>query len=193
MLLEFNAYKEAIAAGLEGLATLEAGQGTPCQAAWLWGAAHALCEAIAAPMYPVYRANYEQAMTLARAQLGEQAFGVAWAEGRLMTEQQALAAQEQEMPPTARPTDPLPPPAMKSSTFAAGLTARELEVLRLLAQGRTDDQIAEHLVISPRTSTGIPPPSIASWVSPRAPRPPALLWSTTCSKSATHQATLPLS
>ena len=31
------------------------------------------------------------------------------------------------------------------------LTAREVEVLRLLAQGYTDIQIAERLVISPRT------------------------------------------
>jgi DNA-binding NarL/FixJ family response regulator len=31
------------------------------------------------------------------------------------------------------------------------LTAREVEVLRLLAQGWTDSQIAEQLVISPRT------------------------------------------
>ncbi|HBE26894.1 MAG TPA: hypothetical protein DDW33_14550, partial [Ktedonobacter sp.] len=30
-------------------------------------------------------------------------------------------------------------------------TAREVEVLRLLAQGWTDHQIAERLVISPRT------------------------------------------
>jgi DNA-binding NarL/FixJ family response regulator len=34
---------------------------------------------------------------------------------------------------------------------AAGLTAREVEVLRLLAQDWTDAQIAEQLVISPRT------------------------------------------
>ena len=32
-----------------------------------------------------------------------------------------------------------------------GLTAREVEVLRLVAQGRTNEQVAEELVISPRT------------------------------------------
>jgi DNA-binding NarL/FixJ family response regulator len=42
-------------------------------------------------------------------------------------------------------------PPMKLSTSLAGLTAREVEVLRLIAQGWTDAQIAEHLVISPRT------------------------------------------
>jgi DNA-binding NarL/FixJ family response regulator len=44
-----------------------------------------------------------------------------------------------------------PPPAPKASTFPAGLTAREVEVLHLLAQGFSDAQIAEHLVISVRT------------------------------------------
>jgi DNA-binding NarL/FixJ family response regulator len=102
-------------------------------------------------MYPVYRASYEQAMALARAQLGEAAFRAAWAQGSSMTPEQALAAQEQEMTPTALPAGPLPTPAMKSSTSPFGLTAREVEVLRLLAQGWTDAQIAEHLIISVRT------------------------------------------
>ena len=36
-------------------------------------------------------------------------------------------------------------------TYPAGLTTREVEVLRLVAQGLTDTQVAEQLVISPRT------------------------------------------
>ena len=141
LLFKYNVYKESLAASLEGLAALEAGQGKSLQALWLWGAAETLREAIDAPMHPVYRTSYEQAIARVRAQLGEQAFRAAWAEGRLMTPQQALAAQEQA----------LPPPALKASPFPAGLTAREVEVLRLLAQGWTDAQIAEHLVISVRT------------------------------------------
>jgi ATP/maltotriose-dependent transcriptional regulator MalT len=151
LLVEFNVYKEGIAANLGGLAALEAGQGKPRQAAWLWGAAEALREAIGATLHPVYRASYEQAMALAHAQLGESAFRAAWAEGRLMTPVQALAAQEQAMLPTSLPARaaaalPLPPP-----TSPFGLTAREVEVLRLLAQGLSDAQIADHLVISVRT------------------------------------------
>jgi DNA-binding CsgD family transcriptional regulator len=38
--------------------------------------------------------------------------------------------------------------------FPAGLTAGEVEVLRLVAQGMTDAQVAEQLVISPRTVNG---------------------------------------
>jgi ATP/maltotriose-dependent transcriptional regulator MalT len=36
-------------------------------------------------------------------------------------------------------------------TYPAGLTAREVEVLRLVAHGLTDAQVAEQLVVSPRT------------------------------------------
>ena len=43
------------------------------------------------------------------------------------------------------------PPARLSPGIADDLSARELEVLRLLAQGLTNVQIAERLVISPRT------------------------------------------
>ena len=45
---------------------------------------------------------------------------------------------------------PSVPPA-KAAPYPAGLTAREVEVLRLVAQGLTDGQVAEQLVISPRT------------------------------------------
>jgi predicted ATPase/DNA-binding CsgD family transcriptional regulator len=41
------------------------------------------------------------------------------------------------------------PPLLR--TYPAGLTAREVEVLCLVAQGMTNEQVAEQLVISPRT------------------------------------------
>ena len=151
LLFTCHVYQEQIAASLEGLAALDAGQGAPRQATWLWGAAHALREAIGAPLYPVDRASYEHTLAHARARLGEQAFRMAWAEGRSMTPEQALVAQEQALLLAPTPTRPAASLPMPSPTAPLGLTAREVEVLRGLSQGWTDAQIAEHLVISPRT------------------------------------------
>jgi ATP/maltotriose-dependent transcriptional regulator MalT len=148
LLIEFNVFKEGIAASLEGLAALETGEGRPGQAVWLWGAAQALREAIGAPMYPVSRAGYEHTLAKARAQLGEQAFRAAWTEGREMTPVQAVAALEQALSPTAVPAAVAALPE-RPSPF--GLTARELDVLRWLSQGLSDAQIAEQLVLARRT------------------------------------------
>ena len=69
-----------------------------------------------------------------------------------MTPEQALASKGQVTLPQALPAAQLPAPATKpTASYPDGLTAREVEVLRLLAQGLTDTQIAEQLVISPRT------------------------------------------
>ena len=46
---------------------------------------------------------------------------------------------------------PPTPPAKSPPTAPSGLTVREVEVLRLLAQGLTDAQIGAQLIISPRT------------------------------------------
>ncbi|HET8630140.1 MAG TPA: LuxR C-terminal-related transcriptional regulator [Thermomicrobiales bacterium] len=41
--------------------------------------------------------------------------------------------------------------AAPPAAFPAGLTAREVEVLRLVAEGLTNAQVAERLFLSPRT------------------------------------------
>jgi DNA-binding NarL/FixJ family response regulator len=106
-----------------------------------------LREAIGATIYLVYRDSYDRAV--ARAVLGEPALRTAWTQGQFMTPQEALSAQEQEMTPTA--TTVGSPPMMKFSPSLFELTAREVEVLRLLALGWTNAQIAQHLVVSVRT------------------------------------------
>jgi predicted ATPase/class 3 adenylate cyclase/DNA-binding CsgD family transcriptional regulator len=143
--------RQTVAFGLQGLASVVAVQGEVAWAARLWGAAEALREIIGAPIPPVERPTYESSVTAARTQLGEKLFATAWAEGRLMTPEQVLAAREPVMVPTPITTESSSPLAQSVTTYPDGLTSREVEVLRLLAKGLTDVQIAEQLVISPRT------------------------------------------
>ncbi len=133
---------------LEGLASVVAAQGEPVWAARLWGAAEARRESMGVPISPVERTAYERTVERVRAQLGEKAFATAWAEGRSMTLEQVLVTRG----PTTMPSETQQaPPAKSFPTYPDGLTAREVEVLHLLAQGLTDAQIAEQLIISPRT------------------------------------------
>jgi DNA-binding NarL/FixJ family response regulator len=106
----------------------------------------ALREAIGVPMPPIERAGYERSLAATRSHLGERAFAWAWAEGRTMTLHQVLAALT-KMPMTVL-AEPLSAPLATIPTYPNGLTAREVEVLRLVAQGLTDVQVADQLVLS---------------------------------------------
>jgi predicted ATPase/class 3 adenylate cyclase/DNA-binding CsgD family transcriptional regulator len=144
-------YKDLFPPCLEGLAEVVGVQGEPAWAAQLWGTAETLRESMGTPLPPVYRAAYDRSVAAVRTQLGEKTFAAAWAEGRMMTPEQALGAQGKAVEPRAMPARPESAPPMKSPATPAGLTTREVEVLRLLATGLTDAQIAEYLVLSLHT------------------------------------------
>ncbi len=80
-----------IANALEELAKLAGVKGQRERAVRLLGAAESLREAIGAPMYLPERSDYEQIVTELRFALGDEAFAVAWEEGRTMTLEQAIA------------------------------------------------------------------------------------------------------
>ena len=150
--------QQFLAACLEGLAAAVVAQAAEQEpdmqtrwAAQLWGAAASLREVMGTPLPVVQRPAYEQAQTAARGRLGDHLFAAAWAEGRSMTPEQAVAAQGKEMSLTSVSSRAATDAPLHTSTSPFGLTAREVDVLRLLAQGWTDAQIAERLVISLRT------------------------------------------
>ncbi len=138
---------------LEGLASVIAEQKEFVRAAQLWGAAEAMRESFDIPLPPVDRADYEKAVAAARIHLGMKAFPIAWAQGRAMTLNQVLSGLIKVSMLTPNPViHASAHPAAKSTiSYPDGLTKREIEVLRLVAMGLTDAQIAERLVLSLHT------------------------------------------
>ncbi len=119
----------------------------------LCGLAESLFASMKAPLPPVERPTYDRTVATARAHLGEAAFARAWAEGQRLALEQALSPLQEADTRQEQVAKVLQPAASQPSlsTFPAGLTSREVEILRLVAQGLTDARVAEQLVISPRT------------------------------------------
>src|SRR5262249_44691785 len=76
---------------LDGLASVTAAQGEYGKAARLWGAAEALRDHSGFTFIPIERPSYELAVAAARAKLGAAAMDAAWATGRALSPEQALA------------------------------------------------------------------------------------------------------
>lgn len=110
----------------------------------LLGAAEQLRKAIGAPLPPIELASYKQIVTTTRSQLGDTAFKATWREGQNML---SAGASHMVIDQLMQVQDLIPVRA----TYPAGLTRREVDVLRLVAQGLTDAQVADELVLSTRT------------------------------------------
>jgi DNA-binding NarL/FixJ family response regulator len=114
------------------------------RAARLWGAEEAMLEKIEVGVhtYVPDRSLHRRRVAAARAQLDEEEFEAAWSEGRAMPPERAIeyALERPETPETASP-----------ETYPGGLSAREADVLRLVAAGLTNAEVAEELFLSSRT------------------------------------------
>src|SRR5204863_5370266 len=89
---------------LQSIGVAVAAHGRLAEAVQLWGTAEGLCAALGTSLPPTERAFVARAATTARAELGEEAFTLAWTEGRAMTPEQALAAQNQPVNADRTPT-----------------------------------------------------------------------------------------
>ncbi|HEY0603934.1 MAG TPA: tetratricopeptide repeat protein [Herpetosiphonaceae bacterium] len=153
----FALYRDAgvklgIAECLESMATIVWAQGAAAWAIRLVSAAATLRDELGAQLATADRTHYDQMLATARRQLGVQAFQAAWEQGQALTPEQAVAAHEQPQRPEPEiAPDPIPTTPALPLDDLPGLTARELEVIRLVAAGLTDAEVAARLCVSPRT------------------------------------------
>ena len=89
--MSLKTYGVATAYPLEAFAVLAAAQNQMERAAWLFGAVESLYASLHFEMAAKERTEHDHAIASARAALGEEAFAAAWAEGRMMTMEQAIA------------------------------------------------------------------------------------------------------
>jgi predicted ATPase/DNA-binding CsgD family transcriptional regulator len=152
-----------MAACLAGLGGVAAAQGQLLPAARLLGASDGLFASIGISLLSADRLQRERNLARIQAQLDGAAFAAAWAEGQAATLEQApaLAQQVAVVPPPgstpagagAMPPAENAPPAGSAAAPARhpDLTAREIEVLRLAAEGLTYAEMGQQLVVSRRT------------------------------------------
>jgi ATP/maltotriose-dependent transcriptional regulator MalT len=148
--------RKGIAQALEGLARVANLTENTTGAVRLLAAANRLRAAAGSRPAPTEHAEIERVSAHLRSQLGESAFAALWAEGMGASYEQILAeARAFSAPEDAETTEPneAAPTRTKAAqpTDSFGLTTRERDVLRLVTQGLTYAQMAEQLVISPRT------------------------------------------
>jgi non-specific serine/threonine protein kinase len=138
-----------IVGALFGLAEIAFVAGEAERAARLAGAAEALSETIG---FAPYGHGSDIAATLTRGlseALDEHALARAWEAGRNMPLADAIA----EALTVSPPARPMATPASTGSVSPYQLTPREFEVLRLMAAGGSNPEIADQLFISRRTVT----------------------------------------
>jgi predicted ATPase/DNA-binding CsgD family transcriptional regulator len=136
-----------VAGAIGGIAGVAAGKGQPTAAVRLLGAASALRDALGVRYGPHY---VRGAQVLADLQLSVDTpvFTPAWEAGRSLSADEAVVAARQVIIDALTPNTT---GTTNTSRSLAGLTPRELDVLRLLAEGRSDREIGEALFIGTRT------------------------------------------
>jgi ATP/maltotriose-dependent transcriptional regulator MalT len=119
----------------------------PEQAITLFSVVHTMQATFEFAIAPHLQAQKEHILATLRAELSEAIFQECWRMGTSLSTELALA----EISRLHFSESPQSPTAQPRNKYPAGLTAREVEVLRLVATGYPDARIASELVLSPRT------------------------------------------
>ncbi|MCC6790566.1 MAG: tetratricopeptide repeat protein [Thermomicrobiales bacterium] len=141
------------AESLSGLAVIAMRAGLNERAVRLLGAAEGMQQRIGYQLPPKERDQQTRATAALRAKLDAASFQRAWEAGETMSLDDAVAFVRSSAEETAAAAKAAAArEADKSAAQAAGLTRRELEVLRLVVDGNSDKEIGEALFISHRTA-----------------------------------------
>jgi len=139
---------EIAVGALEVIAGVASVQGDPARAARTFGAAEALRERHGVLRAGTHQRLYEAMVAAVRIAVGAEAFAGAWAAGRALSLDEAIADASEI---AVKPTEPPVRIGTLDAALPDGLSAREVEVLALLAEGRSNREIANVLVLSVRT------------------------------------------
>ena len=142
------------AEALEGIAQVAIGMGDFARAASLLAAADGLREAVNHPIAPIDRDPYETMIATLRHELGD-AFTSIWETDRALgfDEVKTLSSEILRDDPAPANTSPrlARQAAINTLIKQLGISEREIEVLSLVAAGKTDKDIADELFIGVRT------------------------------------------
>jgi predicted ATPase/DNA-binding CsgD family transcriptional regulator len=144
--------KGTLLMSLEGLACVAGAKGEAIRSARLFGAAESLQEAVDYRLVPQERAVLEPYRASVRSRLGAATWEETFAEGGAMGLDRAIAYALSDEKPSRHVSPVSSSPSTSSPPeYPAGLSPREVEVLRLVVQGLTNAQAAKELYLSPRT------------------------------------------
>ncbi|HEV2072180.1 MAG TPA: LuxR C-terminal-related transcriptional regulator [Thermomicrobiales bacterium] len=136
-----------IADALLGIATIAVTRGDFSFATRLLASAQALYDSIRASLSLAVMRLLDNALHEIRSVLDEDTFSAEWESGRNADLQTVIAeALELEFRPS-KEMDQIP-----ANPYYSGLTSREMQVLRLVAEGYSNREIADTLFISPQTA-----------------------------------------
>ncbi|MDV6247049.1 protein kinase domain-containing protein [Rhodococcus opacus] len=132
---------------LEALAWIACERSDATRAAVLMGAAKGLARSMgsSAVVFSNLLVDHEKCDQIAHQEIGDRAFTAAHQTGQGLGFDAAIAYALHEQPPSASTPD---------TNAAPRLTKRERQVADLIAEGLTNQAIADRLVISPRTAQG---------------------------------------